>query len=166
MFPNRRPHSHLLHSSENLRMYKPGFVLVFFLGLAQYAQAALPSTESGWSAFTDPRYGTRVEYPSWFSVSDGRPQLGTGQRLVTPDGRAEIEIYSLQNTVHYTPRSYLAAKMKIDPATLHYRRITARFFALSAAREGKIYYTRCNFSEGGSGNDPLRLSGLSAIGKT
>jgi hypothetical protein len=91
MFPNRRPHSHLLHSSENLRMYKPGFVLVFFLGLAQYAQAALPSTKSGWSAFTDPRYGTRVEYPSWFSVSDGRPQLGTGQRLVTPDGRAEIE---------------------------------------------------------------------------
>ena len=151
MFPNRRPHSHLLHSSENLRMYKPGFVLVFFLGLAQYAQAALPSTESGWSAFTDPRYGTRVEYPSWFSVSDGRPQLGTGQRLVTPDGRAEIEIYSLPNTAHYTPRSYLAAKMKIDPATLHYQRVTVRFFALSAAREGKIYYTRCNFSEGGVG---------------
>lgn len=151
MFPNRRPHSHLLHSSENLRMYKPGFVLVFFLGLAQYAQAALPSTKSGWSAFTDPRYGTRVEYPSWFSVSDGRPQLGTGQRLVTPDGRAEIEIYSLPNTAHYTPRSYLAAKMKIDPATLHYKRVSAGFFALSAARGGKIYYTRCNFSEGGAG---------------
>jgi hypothetical protein len=81
MFPNRRPHSHLLHSSENLRMYKPGFVLVFFLGLAQYAQAALPSTESGWSAFTDPRSGTRVEYPAGFS-SDGR-LTRKGQRLVT-----------------------------------------------------------------------------------
>ena len=44
MFPNRRPRA-MLYSSENLRMYKPGFVLVLFLGLAQYAQAALPSTE-------------------------------------------------------------------------------------------------------------------------
>jgi hypothetical protein len=134
-------------------MYKPGFVLVVFLSLIQYAQAALPITEGsgGWSEFTDPRYGTRVEYPSWFSVSGGGPQLGTGQRLLTPDGRAEIEIYSLPNTAHYTPRSYLAAKMKIDPATLHYERVSARFFALSAARGGKIYYTRCNFSEGGAG---------------
>ena len=29
--------------------------------------------------------------------------------------------------------------------------MTARFFALSAAREGKIYYTRCNLSAGGAG---------------
>jgi hypothetical protein len=76
-----------------------------------------------------------VEYQSWFSVSDGRPQLGTGQRLVTPDGRAEIEIYSLPNTAHYTPRSYLAVKMKIDPATLHYKRVSAGFFALSVLEE-------------------------------
>jgi hypothetical protein len=132
-------------------MYKVGLVLIL-LGTAS-AKAALPNSDEsgGWSRFSDPRHGTRVEYPSWFSVSDGGPQLGTGQRLVTPDGRAEIEIYSLSNTAHYTPRSYLAAKMKIDPATLHYQRVTARFFALSAAREGKIYYTRCNFSEGGAG---------------
>ena len=122
----------VLHSSENLRMYKVGLVLILFLGTAS-AKAALPNSDElgGWSVFSDPRYGTRVEYPSWFSVSDGGPQLGTGQRLLTPDGRAEIEIYSLSNTAHYTPRSYLAAKMKIDPATLHYQRVTARFFALS-----------------------------------
>jgi hypothetical protein len=139
--------------NEALPMYKASFFVVLFLGIAHSAQAALPEAggSSGWSVFSDPRYGTQVGYPSWFSVSAGRPQLGTGQRLVTRDGRAEIEIYSLQNTAHYTPRSYLAAKMKIDPATLHYRRITARFFALSAAREGKIYYTRCNFSGGGGG---------------
>jgi hypothetical protein len=97
MFSNRRPLAATCFiQSENLRMYKPGFVLVVFLSLIQYAQAALPITEGsgGWSEFTDPRYGTRVEYPSWFSVSGGGPQLGTGQRLLTPDGRAEIEIYS------------------------------------------------------------------------
>jgi hypothetical protein len=134
-------------------MYKLALVLVVVLGLPQYAQAALPTTEEsgGWSEFADPQYGTRVEYPSWFSVSEGGPQLGTGQRLVTPDRRAEIEIYSIANTAHYSPRSYLAAKMKIDPATLHYERVTARFFALSAAKDGKIYYTRCNFSGGGVG---------------
>ncbi len=132
-------------------MYKTG--LIFILLFAQSAQAALPDPHEsrGWSVFSDPRYGTRVEHPSWFSVSDGGPQLGTGQRLITPDRRAEIEIYSLSNAAHYAPRSYLAAKMTIDPATLHYERVSPRFFALSAAREGKIYYTRCNFSEGGAG---------------
>ena len=134
-------------------MYKASSVLIFLLGIAPLAQAALPGhgDSSGWSVFSDPQYGTRVEYPSLFSVSDGGPQLGTGQRFVTPDGRAEIEIYSLPNSAHYTPRTYLAAKMKIDPATLHYKRVSARFFALSAAREGKIYYTRCNFSNGSGG---------------
>ena len=117
------------------------------------AQAALsaPAESVVWRAFADEQYGTRVQYPSRFSVVEGRPELGPGKRLVTPDRRAEIEIYSLPNPAGYTPRSYLAAKMKINPVAVHYRRVAARFFALSAAREGKIYYTRCNFSQRGGG---------------
>jgi hypothetical protein len=129
-------------------MQKASFLLIGLFGIAGPVQAALlaPNESVDWRVFADEQYGTRVEYPSLFSVVEGRPELGPGKRLVTPDRRAEIEIYSLPNTPGYTPRSYLAAKMKINPATVHYQRVAARFFALSAAKGGKIYYTRCNFS--------------------
>jgi hypothetical protein len=129
-------------------MQKAGVFLIALFGITPPIQAALPaSTESpAWRAFADDRYGTRVQYPNWFSVAEGQPELGPGKRFVTPDRRAEIEIYSLPNSSGYTPRSYLAGEMKINPATVHYRRVAPRFFALSAARGGKIYYTRCNFS--------------------
>ena len=129
-------------------MRKASFLLIGMFCIAGPVQAALTTpTESGWRVFADERYGTHVQYPGWFSVSDGRPELGPGKRLVTPDRRAEIEIYSLPNSAGYTPSSYLAAKMKISPATVQYRRVAPRFFALSAERRGKIYYTRCNFSQ-------------------
>jgi hypothetical protein len=128
-------------------MQKTSFLLIALVGIAGPVQAALPTAKSvAWRAFADEQYGTRVKYPTRFSVVEGRPQLGPGKRLVTADRRAEIEIYSVPNRASYTPSGYLAAKMKINPATVHYRRVAGRFFALSAARGGKIYYTRCNFS--------------------
>ncbi len=130
-------------------MQKASFLVIGLFCIGGPVQAALPAPTASvvWRVFADEQYGTRVQYPSWFSVAEGRPELGPGNRFVTPDRRAEIEIYSLPNAAGYTPRSYLAAKMKIDPATVHYRRVAARFFALSAASAGKIYYTRCNFSQ-------------------
>jgi len=129
-------------------MQKASILLIGLFCIEGPAQAALSAQAESvvWRAFADEQYGTRVQYPSRFSVVEGRPELGPGKRLVTPDRRAEIEIYSLPNPAGYTPRSYLAAKMKINPVAVHYRRVAARFFALSAARGGKIYYTRCNFS--------------------
>ena len=134
-------------------MRKSILLFLAFLNAAQTAHAAVHSLNKpvGWNGFADERYGTRVQYPNRFSIREGRPVLGPGKRLVTPDRRAEIEIYSLPNGIHHTPQSYLAAKMSIDPKTLHYKRVTSRFFVLSAARRGKIYYTRCNFSRSSGG---------------
>jgi hypothetical protein len=41
-------------------MYKSGFVLILFLGVAHSAQVALPAVpeSSGWSVFSDLEYGT------------------------------------------------------------------------------------------------------------
>ena len=91
-------------------MQKASFLLIGLFGIAGPGQAALPApTESVvWRVFADEQYGTRVQYPSWFSVVEGRPELGPGQRLVTPDRRAEIEIYSLPNSGHDSPTGYLA----------------------------------------------------------
>ena len=85
---------------------------------------------------------------------------------MTPDGRAEIEIYSLPNTAHYTPRSYLAAKMKIEPATLHYKRVTRGLLCVVSCQGRKDLLYPVQFFRRWCGDDPLRLSGLSAIGKT
>jgi hypothetical protein len=87
-----------------------------------------------------------------FLFEKASQRLDRVERLVTPDRRAEIEIYSLPNKGCDMPRSYLAEKLKLNPAALHYKRVTPRFFVLSAAANGRIYYTRCNFSqiEGGT----------------
>jgi hypothetical protein len=115
------------------------------------SQAQAVPQPDGWKTYVDEQYGTRVEYPSWFSIREGEPALGPGERLVTPDKRAEIEIYSLPNQARHTPRSYLDEKMRLNPLMLHYERVTPRFFVLSAAANDRIYYTRCNFSERAGG---------------
>jgi hypothetical protein len=127
-------------------------VVVSFLSLAQPGSAALlPPGQPDWETYVDEQYGTRVEYPTWFSVSDGQPEMGTGERRITPDGRAEIEMYSLPNPGHDAPSEYLAKTLRLSPVAIHYKRVTGRFFVLSAIRGGKIRYTRCNFSNTGGG---------------
>ena len=123
-----------------------GLLVLFLTSQAR----AIPQPD-GWKTYVDEQYGTRVEYPSWFSVREGEPALGPGERLVTADKRAEIEIYSLPNQARRTPRGYLAEKMRLNPSMLHYERVTPRFFVLSAAASDRIYYTRCNFSERAGG---------------
>jgi hypothetical protein len=124
-------------------MQKTSFWVIPLLSLAQVAGAApITQDQATWETFVDKQYGTSVQYPSWFSIPDGQPELGTGERWITPDGRAEIEIYSLANPSRDTPRGYLAKQLRLSPAALHYERVTNRFFALSAIKAGKIRYTR------------------------
>jgi hypothetical protein len=129
-------------------MRKAYLVAISFLSLAQPTLAALlPPDQPHWETFVDEQSGMRVEYPSWFSVLDGQPALGSGERRVTPDGRAEIEMYSLPNPGNDSPSDYLAKTLRLSPAAIHYKRVTGQFFVLSAIKQGKIRYTRCNFSK-------------------
>src|SRR6478672_7600702 len=98
--------------------------------------------------------GRRSHTQAGFQLRKDGPYLDRESASSTIDRRAEIEIYGLPNSAHYTPRSYLAAKMSINPKSLHYQRVTSRFFVLSAARKGKTYYTRCNFSQSPGGPIP------------
>jgi hypothetical protein len=125
---------------------RPITISLFVLACCAIAGAAHAVTEQTWKTYVDEYDGTRVDYPHIFSIREGKPALGSGERWITPDNRAEIEIYSFTNADHYTPKSYLAAKMRLDPARLHYERVTSRFFAISATANGRIYYSRCNFS--------------------
>lgn len=105
------------------------------------------AADADWRTFTDPRFGTRVEFPAGiFTRPDGDPAQGTGLRLRTEDGRAQLSIYSLPNDRGFTPAAYLRANLQVPRKSLHYRRVTPDFFAISADHRDLIYYSRCNFS--------------------
>src|SRR5215204_2205187 len=98
--------------------------------------------------------GTTLDYPRrLFSSRVGPSRRGTGERFVTDDGRAVLSIYSLPAARGSTPASLVRNNVYAlttwlsrgsDLRRVHYKRVTARFFALSAVRSGRIFYTRCN----------------------
>ena len=100
----------------------------------------------GWRSYTDPRTGTKVDFPAGlFPVDAGDTERGTGRVFKTADGRATFSAYTLENEDGDSPRSYLRRFLKVDPATIDYRRVTDRFFAVSGVRDEVVYYSRCNF---------------------
>jgi hypothetical protein len=104
-----------------------------------------------WEQFVIPGFGTRIDYPAGiFSVSEGKPEIGEGERRTTPDNRASFTIYSRTNDTGDTPGSYLRKHLKLARSNVQYQRVTPAFFAISMGREGTIYYSRCNFSYGRS----------------
>jgi hypothetical protein len=109
---------------------------------------AFATPSDPWKEFLIPGFGTRVDYPAAvFSVSDGRSEVGTGERLSTSDGSASLTIYSRANETGETPASYLRKNLRMSQSVIQYQRVTPSFFAISAERESTIYYSRCNFSE-------------------
>jgi hypothetical protein len=114
------------------------------------AQSELSEHEDslGWTTFSVPQFGTRVAYPATvFSVSEGTPEVGVGQRFRTRDGRALFSVYS-RAAAGETPRTYLRRNLRRPRSNLDYERIAPSFFAISEQTEDKIYYSRCNFSGG------------------
>jgi hypothetical protein len=131
--------------------------MVSFLSLVILGCCLLPATatvfaansDPDWEEFLVPDFGTRVQYPAGiFSVSRGKAEVGTGQHLSTPDERASLTIYARANDTGETPTSYLRKNLQMADSIIQYRRITPSFFAISAEREGMIYYSRCNFGGG------------------
>jgi hypothetical protein len=105
------------------------------------------ASDRDWKEFLVPDFGTRVEYPAGiFSVSQGKSDVGAGERLSTADNRASLTIYARSNEAGETPASYLRKNLRMPDSIIQYRRVTPSFFAISAEREGMIYYSRCNFS--------------------
>ena len=103
--------------------------------------------EQDWRTLAVPDFGTRVQYPaSIFSVPEGKPEKGIGERLSTDDGRATLSVYSRPNESGDTPASYLNNFLRTPRTQLDYQRVAPSFFAISAVKDDTIYYSRCNFS--------------------
>jgi hypothetical protein len=100
-----------------------------------------------WQPFLVPEFGTRVDYPAGiFSMSDGKAETGLGERFHSADGRSMLTIYTRGNADGDTPANYLRKNLRMALTARDYERITPSFFAISAERDGLIFYSRCNFS--------------------
>jgi hypothetical protein len=112
-----------------------------------------------WSVMTD-AFGTRVDYPSGiFTTEQGSPPRGAGRVLESADGDAWLMVYVEENEAHHSPASFVRSNLTTPNSQIDYRRITDRFFAVSGENDGRIFYSRCNFPDGGNG--PLHCIFLS-----
>jgi hypothetical protein len=115
---------------------------------AERGNWSMQSAGPGWQTYVDGD-GTILEYPTnIFSVPDGSTPIGSGRIFRSPDGRAQLSVYTLQNSENDTPRSYLLHHLRPDYGNLGYRRVTDRFFAISGIKDGATLYARCNFESG------------------
>jgi len=132
-----------------MRVRYPRLFCVIALSLmATGAQAQIREHGPGWTTFTIPEYGTRVDYPAGIFVPAGEPEKGTGRRFDSADGRAMLSVYARDNEAGDTPATYVRKNLRVEQGALDYRRIASSFFAISMERDGLIYYSRCNFARG------------------
>ena len=122
-------------------------VTIVALALALAAATSTVSAQPArWTRYTIPQTGTSVDFPSSiFTEEAGRPD-GYGQRFRTADGRADLTIQAAPNLANDSPATFLAKKH--PPSRIQYKRVTPRFFAVSSYKGDKVWYDRCNFSNG------------------
>jgi hypothetical protein len=119
------------------------FILLFIVALIH--PAATQPLPAPWTMYRGST-GLMVQYPTdTFATHIGSPSKGVGDRFSSTDGRYEFAAYTLENVGGDTPRAYLNRNLVVEPSSILYRRVTDHFFALSSVRNGRIYYSRCNF---------------------
>jgi hypothetical protein len=124
-----------LHSAWNL-------ALAFSVSFCAWSSAAV--AQQKWATYTNPRFGTTVDYPvDLFTVRDPPAENGDGQIFRTSDGRAELSIYGTNNLEAETPQVYLTRHVNLDDVT--FKRVTSDYYVVSGSRGASIYYERCNF---------------------
>jgi hypothetical protein len=120
--------------------------LVAALALS-FVPAIASAANTQWERYVIPSTGANVEIPvSIFSQDAGPPEGGTGRRFYTDDRRADLTVQSVPNPEHDSPASFLAKKR--PPPDLKYKRVTPDFFVVSSIRKDRIWYNRCNRSNG------------------
>jgi len=116
---------------------------------ANHDTAAAAERPSGWGRYRDRQLGMAFDFPSHIFSLRSAEQGREGVVFSTPDGRARIRVFSVDNEANDTPRSYLRKIAKPDEAKFTYVRTKRRFFVASGTREGNIFYSRCNFRSSG-----------------
>jgi hypothetical protein len=120
---------------------------LFTTCIAVLTSATAFADSAGWQRFAVPSTGTSVDIPrAIFTEQAELPDGGTGRRFHTGDRRANLTVQSVPNPGNDSPAAFLAKKH--PPAGIMYKRVTPNFFVVSSIRNDRIWYDRCNRSEG------------------
>ena len=118
-----------------------------YLALMLSLSATSGSAQTGglsWRTFVVPESRNRDDYPSGMFMPSGAPKKGVGKEFER--SRAVLSVYSLDNHAGDTPGTYIRKNLRVGKRALDYERIARSFFAITMERDGKIFYSRCNFS--------------------
>ena len=127
-------------------MKAPSLACAVALSLGLVPAAAAAATNE-WKRYVIAKNGAAIEIPvSLFSEDAGPPEGGLGRRFYTDDHRADLTVEAIPNLENDTPAAFLAKKR--PPSDIVYRRVTPEFFVVSSFRNGRIWYNRCNRSDG------------------
>ena len=114
-----------------------------FVLFATLSAASAQSGDLGWRRIDV--HGSSTQYPS--AVLTAQTKRGeNGVTLAREDGLARLSIFTSSNARQESPRAFLRRNFPFDRTRLGYDRVASNFFAVSMRREGKIFYTRCNFA--------------------
>ena len=98
--------------------------------VASSAPVEVTASPEGWTAYTNPRFGTSADYPAGiFSERDPAPENGDGQSFHSRDNRARLSIYGTYNVEADTPQSYV--DKYVDQQGVTFRRVTKNFYVIS-----------------------------------
>ena len=87
-----------------------------------------------------------VDLPTGVFATDGGPsRQGAGHTFMTPDGRADVSLYSIPNQPPRSPARFLEEDFQLPQSSAIYRRVTSNMLAVSGYRGDRIWYARCNF---------------------
>jgi hypothetical protein len=135
---------HLCQKEADMNTNVPIAFLVLVATLISVPSAAQEFT---WSRYTDPDVGLSVDLPTdLFSDDRGSTETLAGRTFATPDGRADVSLYSIPKRPGDTPKSFLRNHFQLPGSSVVYQRLTDRILAVSGFRGDKIWYARCNFA--------------------
>ena len=126
-------------------MTKPKFLILL---VTPCILMPVPASAADWVVF-EPVRGLIVQYPRDVFPVDAGAGDHDGKVFATEDGRARLNLFTITNDRHETPKQFLRRSFPEDRRVLDYDRVASNFFAVSKSKNGRIYYRRCNFPNDG-----------------
>ena len=128
------------------------FILLIMLLVGTLPAAAFAQgVNLGWTEFHNERFGLALRYPAEVFVSQRSSDSGDGDLFETLDRRGRLLVGAIENTEHFTPRSYQSfiARQSYPGLRIDYAPVGESWAVLSGTIGQTMVYEKIMFSCGG-----------------
>lgn len=118
-------------------------LLLALLTMLVASPALTQATAADWQTYTNPRFGTTIDYPADIFLPAPDPENGDGRRFVTADGEAMVTVFGGYNVDRLSLTDLLAAANEdVRDGEITYQTNGPRWFVMSGFQNGKIFYRK------------------------